>query len=282
MADFKTMFGNRIYILAAVVLFGSGGLFAYLESVGLEVWCEDKVAEVGVIENISCTIYNPKYRSIYLYNAEDWKVTFSPDIVDSETYIKYYGKFRFTNFTMATRLGNIPDDRKYVFVFPSKSTKEFQVRVNVSKPIKIKWDFGTLDPIIMGYNYVYKNETIDVPINEIITKRENCNPSDDQCKSCDVYKNKTSCWYLEVNITKQIGSIQKIVPNEEIRIGVESNNKIYNAQGLNVAGDTLALWDFPIGGRDLENVSGLGFNKCRDYEKKLGKCKEVNLLNAKI
>ena len=90
MADFKTMFGNRIYILAAVVLLGSGGLFSYLESQGSVIECEDKFVEVGKRINISCTVYNPKYRSVYLYNYGDWKIKFSPEIEDYDLFVKYY------------------------------------------------------------------------------------------------------------------------------------------------------------------------------------------------
>ena len=129
MGKFKILFGKYIYILGIVAVFGTGGLFAYLESIGLEVECEDKVCEKGVECAINCSIYNPTYTSKYLYNYDNWPITFTPSIKEFKLYAKYYGKWRFTNFTKETRFTNIPEARKYVFVFPRRTTKYFQLIV---------------------------------------------------------------------------------------------------------------------------------------------------------
>lgn len=122
MSDFKKLFGKYIYVLASVLLLGSGGLFGYLQLQGLQF--------TPNLEEITCdkggTIYfnvtNPTSLSKYIYNYDDF-----PLRVKGDLYVKYYGKWRFTNFTMSTRFGNIPSDRKYVFVFPAKATKEFKL-----------------------------------------------------------------------------------------------------------------------------------------------------------
>lgn len=122
MADknFKTLFGKYVYILAIASFLGTGGLIGYLETQGLEKTCWEVGRQDNIIE-IRCDVYNPTHLSKYIQNPDNIP------ILDGEIYVEYYGKWRYTNFTYETRFGNIPDDRKYVFVFPSKSTKKFKI-----------------------------------------------------------------------------------------------------------------------------------------------------------
>jgi len=261
MADFKKMFGNRLYIITAVVLLGAGGLFAVLESMGLNISCEDKVCNVNEPCDVLCNVTNPRYRSVYLYNYDEWTIKFSPEIDDFDLYIKYYGKWRYTNFTMATRLPNVPKDRKYIFVFPRYSTKQFKMVLDLKEPVRIKYDFGSLDPLIIGYEYIYENLSKQVPnlvyIN--VTKDYKCEPTNITCKPF-------SYSYIEQRL---IG--YKIYYNGK-RIGVNiDGDKIIGS--VNIIDDKLIQWSVPIGDRNFAE-----YGECRKYEIEKGVCKETNLL----
>ena len=119
MSDYKTMFGNRVYILAAVGFLGLLGILSTIPGVSVE--CSEEVC-ISTECTAFCNTTNMGSRSIYIYNNENLNLFPHYDV-----YVKYYGKWRFTNFTMDTRLGNIPETRKYVFVYPRASTKEFKI-----------------------------------------------------------------------------------------------------------------------------------------------------------
>ena len=152
MAEFRVMFGNRLYLgIGATII----GLLAILASMlGVSINSDgDKICD-GTIEDPCISYFNVtnwNYRSKYIYNYDNVQMDFSPEIKSYKLYVKYYGRWRFTNFTMATRLGNIPESRKYVFVFPRYSTKEFKLVGYKNDPLDtIKWGFGVdksyLDP----------------------------------------------------------------------------------------------------------------------------------------
>ena len=262
MNNFKILFGKYVYVLAAVTLLGGTGLFAYLESIGLDISCEDKVCEINQICNIQCEVYNPTYQSIYLYNYDDWKITFSPEIVDADVYVKYYNKWRFTNFTRATRLPNIPSDRKYVFVFPRRTTKYFQVRARVSEPARIKWNFGELDPVILSYEYLYENESYEVDKYEYKTV---------QIPKVHYPKNKS--WRPAHNKTIKILAGREIKNKKsKKKIGVKLDKE--NIKGfVNVYNNTLIKWVVSIGDRNLKE-----FPMCRNFEKERGVCFEEAII----
>ena len=266
MVDVKTGFGKYIWIIGVVALFGTGGLFAYLESLGLQVICEDKVCEVGVECIISCNVTNPTSKSIYLFNHDDWKVTFSPDIVDVDIYVKYYGKWRYTNFTKETRFGNIPDDRLYVFVFTRYSKKEFQLRTVVQEPMRIKWDFGSLDPIIVAYEYKYENLSKQIPIykEKVIEVKP-------------VYYEKNDSWSEGYNYKSQTVIGYKTKYYNGKKVGVIVGGKEINNPNVYINNDekTLNEWNIPIGKRNFEDPElGQG---CRKYEIDKGVCRKVSL-----
>ncbi len=263
MADFKTMFGNRIYILVAVILLGSGGLFAYLESQGLIIECEDKLVEVGVMTNISCSVYNPKARSIYLYNYGDWKIKFTPEIEDFGLYIKYYGKWRYTNFTMATRFGNIQDNKKYVFVFPARTTKEFQLRVLLNDTQVIKFDFGELDPLIVGYQYIYENKSRQVLVYEY---------KDIEIKP--VYFTGNDTWSPGYNYTKRILKEYKTEYYKGDRKGLKIGDITINHPNINVNVEEGYIYEcfYPVGKRNWDEFP------MRQYEIDKGMCKKTDII----
>ena len=139
---------RRLYLGTGATLIT---LFVALQLYGLQI--------IDVSGDIYCTdtctsyfdVRNPTYRSIYIYNKESIKLDFSPQIKDYDLYIKYYGKWRKIDFTMATRLPNVPKDRKYVFVFPRYSTKHFKLVGKKEDWKDVKWTFGMpgseLDPL---------------------------------------------------------------------------------------------------------------------------------------
>ena len=255
MADnIKYGFGKYIWIIGAITLFG--GLFAYLESIGLEIECEDKVCEQGVECSIDCSVYNPTYSSKYLYNYGNWPITFTPSIQEFKLYAKYYGKWRFTNFTRETRFTNIPDKALYVFVFPRRTTKYFQVRVILNSTQRIKWNFGKLDPVIVGYDYIYENKSRVKSIYTIV-----CTPV------------KTPDLNNESHVEDCVYVISyKTVYYDGKRIGVEVNEK-ETLGYVNIDGDILSKWAVPIGDRNFEE-----FGTCRPFEIDKGVCKEIDLL----
>ncbi len=139
---------RRYYIPAGGTLVA---LFLALQLWGLQI--------IDVSGDIHCTdtctsyfdVRNPTYRSIYIYNKESVKLDFSPEIEDYELYVKYYGKWVPMDFTLETRLGNVPKDRIYTFVFPRYSIKHFKLVGHKNPSETIKWGFGFdteyLDPL---------------------------------------------------------------------------------------------------------------------------------------
>ena len=146
---------KRVYLGAGSGVVTILGLFMLLTSFGLVITSDGDIICDGTLDDPCVsyiTIKNPTAKSIYIYNNDDIKLDFSPNIKEYKLYVKYYGKWRYINFTMETRLGNIPDDRKYVFVFPRYSTKEFKLVGYKNNPSdSIKWGIGIkddyLDPI---------------------------------------------------------------------------------------------------------------------------------------
>ncbi len=147
---------KRIYIGIGTTLIG---LFSILTLMGLQI--VDTTGDIicaGTVDD-PCVSYfevrNPTAKSIYIYNYDEVQLNFSPDIKGYELYVLYYGKWHYTNFTKETRLGNIPNDRKYSFVFPRYSIKKFKLVGYKHNPEdNIKWSVGTnnaeLDPLWKG------------------------------------------------------------------------------------------------------------------------------------
>ena len=262
--NIKTGFGKYIWIIGVITLLGTGGLFAYLESLGLQVECEDKLCEVGQVCEIYCTVKNPTSKSVYLFNHDDWKIQFSPDVVDVDVYWKYYGKWRYTNFTRATRAGNIPDARKYVFVFPRYSTKEFKLNTIVSEPTRIKWNFGVLDPIIVSYDYKYENliKVVDVYCEEVV-----------EVKSVYFEKNDTTIPGYKHSYDYKCD--EKIEYYDGKLLGIDVGNKKIEHTNfyLDTKNNKLVEWSVPIGDRNM-NL----FGNCDADELRIGVCKEEMLI----
>lgn len=206
----KTGYGKYVWIIGVVSLIG---LFTYLQSMGLEITCQDKVCEANEICDILCNVTNPTYKSVYLFNHDDWKITFNPNIVEANLYAKYYGKWRYTNFTRETRFSNIPEERKYVFVFPKKSTKEFKLEVIVKDTANINWNFGGSDQKIISYKI----------ISEMI--------------SYEHYKNNK-----EFPTKKEV----KNNPLQKVELEDETHSN------ANIEGNTLIKWNVPVGDRNFE------------------------------
>lgn len=157
---------KRIYIGIGTTLIG---LFTMLTLMGLQIVdTSGDIMCAGTIED-PCISYfevrNPTAKSIYIYNYDEVQLDFSPDIKGYELYVKYYGKWHYTNFTKETRFGNIPADRKYSFVFPRYSIKKFKLVGYKNNPEDdVKWGVGTsgayLDPLWEGIKKEKENITI--------------------------------------------------------------------------------------------------------------------------
>jgi len=176
---------KRIYLGTGATIVS---LFVLLNIYGLQII--DQTGDIvcaGTIQDPCVSYfnaYNPTAMSFYIYNYDEIKLDFTPDVKDYKLYVKYYGKWVYTNFTMETRLGNIPKDAKYVFVFPRYSTKEFKLVGYKLKPTDtVKWTFSTpdaeLDPIWEGieesdFVKLIKNEPCLIDCETIY---EVCNPT---------------------------------------------------------------------------------------------------------
>jgi len=258
MVDLKKMFGNRVYIISATTFVA---LMAFLSLIpGLTIECEDKVCD-GLHCEVYCDVTNKGSRSVYLYNKGDWTMDFSPDVKNFDLYVKYYGKWKFTNFTMETRLGNIPDDRLYVFVFPRYSKKEFKLIVDMHDADRIKYTFGSLDPILIGYQYIYENLSKQVPIYK-----------DKVIQVPLIYNALNKSWEggYEYTVTELKGYKTEYYSGE--RIGIKAGGKEYLGY-VNLKDEYVSQWNVPIGDRDFDE-----FGRCRGYEMDRGVCDEVNLL----
>ena len=138
MTDFKTYFGKYIRIIAPTTLVA---LFIYLSTLGLVIECGDKVCDIEETCNLYCNVTNKGYQSFYLYNYDDWKIDFTPEIEEYSLYWFTRNKWVYTNFTMETRYG-IRKDAKYIFIFPARVTRQFKIVVDAGQPLRFKFDFG--------------------------------------------------------------------------------------------------------------------------------------------
>jgi len=154
-------------------------------------------------------VINPTYRSIYIYNKESVSLDFSPEIDDYELYVNYYGKWRRMDFTMETRLPNIPKDRKYVFVFPRYSVKQFKLVGRKDQWKDIKWGFGFedeyLDPLWISGNLVGGQLVKDV-CNPIYETRTNF-----YYKNCTAICSKENASYCTPHIYKCVDYKKDVV-----------------------------------------------------------------------
>lgn len=143
---------KRVYLGVGSTLVG---LFLLLSSFGLIITSDGDKVCAGTLDD-PCISYfsvvNPTAKSIYIYNKEEVDLDFSPSVKDYELFVKYYGKWVPMDFTMESRLSNVPSDRLYVFVFPRYSKKEFKLVGYKNSPSdSVKWGFGTgsdyMDPL---------------------------------------------------------------------------------------------------------------------------------------
>jgi len=251
---------RRIYIGLTTGILTLAAIFTLLSFYGLKIECD----EYKVCDKLYCTVYcnvtNPTYRSIYLYNKEDWTLNFTPEVQDYKLYVKYYGKWHYTNFTNKTRLGNIPKDRKYVFVFPRYSTKQFMLKVKLKDAEKIKYTFGTLDPYLIGWKYMYEEIPVEVPVYEE--------------KTVYVPEVKYSNGTIPGRYaTKKYLSHYKIEFRKGKKIGVNIGGTKYYGH-YNVKKNFLYKWSVPIGDRNLKE-----FGECREYEIQKGVCQKIDVLS---
>lgn len=256
MGDFTRKFGKYIYILVAVSLLGTGGLFSYLETLGMEVTCEFE----PVCDQLNCTFYcdvrNPTSQSQYLYNNGDFAINFSPNVTEYKTYVKYYGKWRFTNFTNETRLPNIPDERKYVFVFPRYSTKHFKFEVQLADADSIQVYIANYSGNLTGwkpeYDICYKTvPLVEYNITEITENRNGTNVTYNQ-------------------ITSYVMGYDDVPYECGIRKGVVLGGNFY--ENANIKNNNLIEWTVPTRDRNFEE-----FGDCREFEKQKGICKETTI-----
>lgn len=262
MSWYKKMFGNRFYILAAFTF--TGLLAALSQMPGIEITCSDTVV-CDMLDCVAyCNVTNNNYRSVYLYNYDDWTMDFSPEVKDFKLYIKYYGKWRYTNFTMDTRLGNIPDSRKYVFVFPRKSTKQFKLVVNLSDADFVKYNFGELDPYLIGWDYICNSKLKKIPVYEK-TEIEIMNECGERNSSC------TKDWKSKEVILNVIRYDYVCPPGQ--RVGLEIGGvKHFGYINVDEEG-RINEWNVPIGDRNFEE-----YGSCREYEEEKGVCSRSTTL----
>ncbi|MBI2136573.1 hypothetical protein HYU06_05885 [Candidatus Woesearchaeota archaeon] len=167
---------KRIYLGAGITL---TGLITILSILGFVITgTDDKCA--GTYDD-PCesflTFKNTKALSVYIYNPNDIKLSFSPEdcVASYNMYVDYYGKWVYTNFTNKTRLSNIPSSAKYVFVFPQYSTKKFKLELYKIRPdcvIKFNVSAGNyvLDPVFDRPDNLYYN--VCEPVYETTTYQE--------------------------------------------------------------------------------------------------------------
>jgi len=252
--SFKTLFGKYIYITIAVTLLGTGGLFAYLSGEGIDISCELPVVCDGLTCTFYCDFYNSESQSKYIYNYDDMKITFD-DESDVDIFIKYYGKYVYTNFTMETRLGNIPDDRKYVFVFPGKRTKTFKFIVYSNESKKINIALGDYNGELITWEPKFKTCFRTERLYE------------DNISLVPSFTDDNGTFVEEHNITNQVfmgyNDVEYVCG---IRQGIEVGGTYY--VNSNIQDDKLITCDVNLGDRNW-NIP------IRDYMFDKGVCHEV-------
>lgn len=237
---------RRFYIPAGGTLVA---LFLALQLWGLQI--------IDISGDIQCSdvcvsyfdVRNPTYRSIYIYNKNDTKLDFEPEIKDYELYVKYYGKWVLMDFTMETRLGNIPKDRIYTFVFPRYSTKHFKLVGRKNPRETIKWGFGFdtayLDPLWMGYfnvlNDLNESRTYEYQTTANITANVSVTTFIDILDNTGRYRNQASPFNYTIDILRTNeftnGSTSMTISSGDIEnISIDNRTDLYNAS-LNLTGN---------------------------------------------
>ncbi len=134
----------------------------------------------------------------------------------------------------------------------------------------VKWSFElehwlsedvVIDPVWMGYNYVYENKTRQEPIYKVETIKR-------------LYNDTNKKWQEARNVTTKKISGYKTEYYEGDKVGVKVGKEEWSGN-LNVDGNILSIWTIPTGDRNLEE-----YGQCRDYEVAKGVCKRVDLTQA--
>lgn len=131
----------------------------------------------------------------------------------------------------------------------------------------IKWtidlDKVQIDPIWVSYNYIYENLSKEVNVYEYNT-----------IEVKPVYNEKNSTWSDAYNYTERTLVGTKTEYYDGKRLGVKAGDTTYLGK-VNIEDNYLAEWNVPIGDRNFEE-----YGRCREYEKKLGVCNELDLLKV--
>jgi hypothetical protein len=260
--NFKKLFGKYVYIVAAFTMMG---LLSYLSTLpGFSITCTDNVCDINEDCVAYCNVTNRASQTIYLYNYDNWTMDFSPEVKDFDLYWKYYGKWRYTNFTKETRAGNIPDNAKYVFSFPRYKTTEFKIVVKLKDTGKVKYTFGTLDPTLVGYEYSYEELTKEVPVYK-----------DKKFTIESIWYEENQTWSPEYTYTTRELTGYKTEKYKGKITGITIDNKKYDTPNLNLNKEEgyLYVCNIPTGDRNWKEYP------LRQYEIDKGVCEKIELFN---
>ncbi len=213
---------RRLYLSAGATLLS---IFIALQLYGLQI--KDLTGDVYCTDE--CVSYfdviNPTYRSIYIYNKQEIKLNFIPEIEDYKLYVKYYSKWVPMDFTMETRLKNVPKSRIYVFVFPRYSVKHFKLVGKKETWKNVKWSFGfeenELDPTWFA-GVVIANKTVKELCNKVYHNwTQTLYHFKKECNSEDFKVNGTNCMVINIvdSITKtNISDVIDCIPTGQVKV----------------------------------------------------------------
>lgn len=194
------MASKKIIIGTAGVV-GLMGFFAVLLSFGLVITSDGDKSCAGTFVD-PCISYinitNPSAKTVYIQSGSNTSLFFSENLADYQLYYKYKDKWKYVDFTLATRkIGLKGND---VFSFPARSTTEFKlVGYKMRTTDTVKWSFASekfyLDPAWNGTAWTYNSTDLNVPY---LHAESTQNATSSTSINCTIYANWTA---YKVNYT---------------------------------------------------------------------------------
>jgi len=247
---------RRYYISGGTLL----TIFLALQIYGLQII--DLTGDIHCTD--TCTSYfnvvNPTANTIYIYNKNNVKIDFSPQIKSYELYVQYYNKWKLIDFTNKTKL--VPS-AAYVFSFPRYSTRKFKLVGHKEPSENIKWGFGVsskyLDPLWYGSGFQLNLDGLNQSRNYEYETTANitANVSNGGVTYIDIlddtgrYINQSNQFNYTINLLRinkfSDGNLNKTISSGSFdTISIDNRTELYNS--------TFNITGISIGGNYPQNV----------------------------
>lgn len=273
------------YLIATGILAPLGvGLFILLASLGA-IQIVSYSGDMVCGENCEINITFIPNEDIFVYPMDASWISFdNPDAVKSVEMFRTWGSGLRAIDLNKTCTGSwcgcgwCTKSNTASFVYAFRENKTYTIVWKIEKEqnttLKWSWEDGKVDPLLVGWEYVYANKTKEIQVLRNATQYH----YEIYNESCKIEIQNKSGKFCKLNYTYDyIVTINKTYLDYKKRIGVKIGDKtVIDKQGINVYKDkTLVEFNIPVGDRNWEK-----YPLCRDYEKEKGVCFERKLDNV--